>query len=310
MKKCSKCNKLKEICCFGSHMKRGKKHIEARCKDCRREDRRISNRKNYDKQKQWNDQNKEARRKYHKEYQRKKSKAKKESSKACENLFKLMSFCSYCSSIFKRKRNTLTQKEKCKNCERKDYNEKNKSKTNLQGLIYRYNKSEKRECTICKELYKYSKLIPGTGFKTCSINCRLELKKITKQNGKHRRRSKTRLHPCLGRINKNDLFIKQKGKCNICNCKLNIKHKNRLNDAEIDHIIPLSKGGFNWSINLQLLCRGCNNWKGDRIYTPMIEAQSMVAREGGKLFKKHSGNKGAKASRTPTANLKKNDHWL
>ncbi len=34
---------------------------------------------------------------------------------------------------------------------------------------------------------------------------------------------------------------------------------------EIDHIIPLSRGGTNDPSNLQVLCRGCNAQKGARV---------------------------------------------
>lgn len=52
-----------------------------------------------------------------------------------------------------------------------------------------------------------------------------------------------------------DIRMLQKGRCAEC------RHKKRL---EIDHIIPLSKGGTNARTNLQLLCRSCNARKNAR----------------------------------------------
>lgn len=36
-------------------------------------------------------------------------------------------------------------------------------------------------------------------------------------------------------------------------------------DLTIDHIHPVSLGGLNDPSNLQVLCRSCNSWKGDRV---------------------------------------------
>lgn len=44
--------------------------------------------------------------------------------------------------------------------------------------------------------------------------------------------------------------------CQLCNSNLY---------PEIDHIIPLAKGGSNHPDNLQVLCRGCNSQKGARV---------------------------------------------
>lgn len=61
----------------------------------------------------------------------------------------------------------------------------------------------------------------------------------------------------IGIISKNikDVLLKlQKGKCAVCRIKL-------LNKFEIDHIIPLIKGGEHSDHNLQLLCPPCNRYK-------------------------------------------------
>ena len=49
------------------------------------------------------------------------------------------------------------------------------------------------------------------------------------------------------------LFDSQGGKCKQCDSTERL---------EVDHIIPLAKGGSNWPSKLQILCRSCNAKKG------------------------------------------------
>lgn len=58
--------------------------------------------------------------------------------------------------------------------------------------------------------------------------------------------------------NKSWLFGEQGGYCNICETRFDKQH------LEVDHIIPISKGGSDHISNLQLLCSSCNRHKGDR----------------------------------------------
>ena len=61
------------------------------------------------------------------------------------------------------------------------------------------------------------------------------------------------------------LLIKQGGMCAyhlFCpGCRGEIRHS-----YEIDHIVPLSRGGSNWPQNLQLLCRHCNASKNAKTH--------------------------------------------
>lgn len=55
------------------------------------------------------------------------------------------------------------------------------------------------------------------------------------------------------------VFARDRGKCSSCNVDMGIE---LLAQSHIDHIVPLSQGGCNDLVNLQLLCRDCNLNKG------------------------------------------------
>jgi 5-methylcytosine-specific restriction endonuclease McrA len=69
-------------------------------------------------------------------------------------------------------------------------------------------------------------------------------------------------------INKIKIFERDKWKCQQCGAETPQKLKGTFfdNAPELDHVIPISKGGDHVESNLQLLCRKCNIEKGDKIY--------------------------------------------
>lgn len=63
------------------------------------------------------------------------------------------------------------------------------------------------------------------------------------------------------------LFSRDRWKCQLCGCKVRkIAGKTNYNDeATVDHIIPLSRGGKHSMANCQTACRACNTLKGAKI---------------------------------------------
>ena len=57
---------------------------------------------------------------------------------------------------------------------------------------------------------------------------------------------------------KQDLYRRQGGRCMYCGTR------QRMDLMDVDHKIPLSRGGSNGRRNLQLLCRTCNARKGNK----------------------------------------------
>jgi 5-methylcytosine-specific restriction endonuclease McrA len=65
-----------------------------------------------------------------------------------------------------------------------------------------------------------------------------------------------------------EVFNRDKWKCQCCSKKLKQDDRGKMIDKapELDHIIPLSKGGEHNRRNTQLLCRKCNGAKSNNGY--------------------------------------------
>src|SRR3990167_7445241 len=121
--------------------------------------------------------------------------------------------------------------------------------------------SRKKYKLSCKEKKKrdsaFAKTERGREINKKSVKLYLatEKGKICRKNGKHRRRQLEK----TGRITAKEWALKLKQyqyKCVYCESDENI---------EMDHIIPLSKGGDHNINNIQPLCRSCNAKKGNKI---------------------------------------------
>ncbi len=104
----------------------------------------------------------------------------------------------------------------------------------------------------------------GFGYR-CKSCAKIQTKKWRAENpiAAKRLSSKSRRdrNSVEGRHSKSDvdkILIYQKGRCAACAEKLR-------EEFEVDHIIPLSKGGTDWPKNIQILCRPCNRAKYNRM---------------------------------------------
>lgn len=281
-KVCNTCNKEKPIENFFYDWKRkkdGSKHYKnsAKCEQCYKEHKNKYDRKRSrtrdrrDYYKEWCKNN--SRKEYHKKWQ----KEAKEKEPACAKLLKIKyckcgkilgisnnrnkRFCPICLDKRRRKQ-YLIQKRKLTREVRNEINRK----ARIKDLQKRIKSEEYNTCKVCDKTYYYSFLLEGSTKYHCSIKCRKVSLNSVARVQRHRRRARKQNVKIAKCISFNKLFSNQHGECKVCGVKMNKEHKNRDTDAELDHIIPLSKGGYHWTANLQLLCRACNHKKNDSIW--------------------------------------------
>lgn len=154
-------------------------------------------------------------------------------------------------------------------------NEKKKAIKQLANLIQSISKNKSKidaslkPCKNCNQPVGYSS---GKDKIFCSIKCQITYKK-NKPEYKEYDRSRSSLRRARRRGSKNEhfnhrqIFERDKWKCRMCGVKTpaSLRGTYEPNAPELDHIMPLSKGGTHSIDNAQLLCRQCNQWKSDKV---------------------------------------------
>lgn len=132
-------------------------------------------------------------------------------------------------------------------------------------------KPTKRRCA-CKTCGAYYIATIGGGlYKQFCDDCLTEKKKRSHRIEKAKRRAK-----CKGvdaeSVNPISVFERDGWRCKLCGRKTpKSKRGTYSNDApELDHIIPISKGGPHTYANTQCTCRKCNAAKSDRPMGQML----------------------------------------
>ena len=112
-------------------------------------------------------------------------------------------------------------------------------------------------CAVCSITYTPLKQITNT----CSIRCLKKHERAT--SGTHRKRARHYGVEYMP-VNKINIFKRDGWMCQACGCNTPLSLVGTLDDnaPELDHVVPISKGGPHTPNNLQCLCRICNCMKG------------------------------------------------
>ena len=112
-------------------------------------------------------------------------------------------------------------------------------------------------CIICGKKFESIR----DNAKTCCKKCNRDWSRIDR-NKRYNHLKEIGHFDCT--VTLNNVFNKFNGECQICHKILNFDCDSKSSDyPSIDHIKPLSKGGYHEWDNVQLLCRGCNCKKSD-----------------------------------------------
>jgi 5-methylcytosine-specific restriction endonuclease McrA len=170
-----------------------------------------------------------------------------------------VSACEYCKTDYERNRaNQIFCSRRCGINHRLDMRTRSVSTTN---------------CTECGVLF--SRVFPHRSRTTCSDDCAKARERSLKETVNSRRskrimaaRTSAKIRGCTTRresIDPYDVFHRDGWKCVACGDETPKELRGSIEDnaPELDHVIPISRGGEHTYSNLQTLCRLCNLLKSD-----------------------------------------------
>jgi hypothetical protein len=130
---------------------------------------------------------------------------------------------------------------------------------NKQKQIYISNWQQPQpfECKHCGKLHQPEYGDKRTEF--CSARC-----SRADQSGKNNKKRAEKFGVGYEPVNPLKVFMRDGWKCQLCHRRLKKEDRGTIKKRapELDHIIPLSKGGDHSYINTQCACRQCNSDKG------------------------------------------------
>lgn len=121
-----------------------------------------------------------------------------------------------------------------------------------------------KSCLHCGESYKPA--YTGGGLSDyCESACRQAVASARKRVEKARRKALL-AGATIERVDPFNVFARDKWRCQLCKVKTPRAKRGTYDDdaPELDHILPLSKGGAHSYTNTQCACRKCNGAKADR----------------------------------------------
>lgn len=132
-----------------------------------------------------------------------------------------------------------------------------------------------RLCRVCG--ISYVATVCGQGY--CSPSCSRQAKAAQRRAyrkvwGKTHRKRARRYGCHVEAVNPLTVFARDDWHCYLCGCETPraLRGTNHDNAPELDHVVPLSRGGAHASDNVRCACRVCNLLKGDALLDEVAAA--------------------------------------